>query len=84
MSMRTTTGIVRSIDELGRIVIPKEMRRHLQISERDLLEISLDNDRIVINKYDKSCILCSSTEHLLTFNDKQICLQCLNQLKQEL
>ena len=82
--MKIATGIVRSIDHLGRFVIPKEMRRHLQIAEGDLLEGSLEGDRIVITKYARSCIMCSSTENLLTFRDKQICRVCLEQMKEEL
>ncbi|MBP5209238.1 MAG: AbrB/MazE/SpoVT family DNA-binding domain-containing protein [Clostridia bacterium] len=79
--MRTSTGIVRSIDCLGRFVIPKEMRRHLQINEGDLLEVAVEQDKIVIRKYDKACVLCSSTDNLSTFNEKQICRDCLNKIK---
>lgn len=79
--MRTSTGIVRSIDTLGRLVVPKEMRRHLQINDGDLLEISLEGNRICIEKYEKSCLLCSSTENLLEFNGKLICNDCLQQIK---
>ncbi len=79
--MRTSTGIVRCIDSLGRFVIPKEMRRHLQISEGDLLEVSVEGGKIVIGKYEKSCLLCSRTENLLEFNGKLICNDCLQQIK---
>lgn len=81
--MRTETGIVRSIDELGRLVIPKEMRRHLQISEGDLLEVTVEGSNIVIRKYDKSCVLCSSTQSLNAYGDKLICRACLNRIKAE-
>ena len=81
--MRTETGIVRCIDELGRLVIPKEMRRHLQISVGDLLEVSVEGTTIVIRKYDKSCVLCSSTLSLNEYGDKLICRACLNRIKTE-
>lgn len=79
--MKTSSGIARQIDNLGRYVIPMEMRRHLQISEGDLLEARLEEDRIILTKYAKSCVLCSNTENLFNFNGKQICANCLKQLK---
>ena len=55
-----STGITRKVDELGRIVLPIEMRRTLDIAERDELEIFVENDRIVLQKYEPSCIFCTS------------------------
>ena len=55
-----TTGIVRRVDELGRVVLPIELRRTLDIAERDELEIFLDEDRIILKKLESACILCST------------------------
>lgn len=80
--MKTESGIARSIDSLGRFVIPKEMRRHLQIEEGDLLEARLEEDKIVLSRYSKSCVLCSNTSDLFNFQGKQICGACLQKLKE--
>ena len=79
--MKTTSGITRPIDQLGRVVIPKEMRKHLQINDGDLLEIRLEDSSIVLSRYAKSCVICSGTESLFNFNGKQLCATCLKQLK---
>ena len=55
-----STGIVRKVDELGRIVLPIELRRTLDIAERDELEIYLDDDKVILKKYEPSCIFCNS------------------------
>ncbi|MCR4770979.1 MAG: AbrB/MazE/SpoVT family DNA-binding domain-containing protein, partial [Oscillospiraceae bacterium] len=57
-----TTGIVRQVDSLGRIVLPIELRRTLDIAERDSLEIYVEEDRIVLKKFAPSCIFCGRTE----------------------
>lgn len=70
------TGIVRKVDELGRIVIPKEIRKVLRIEEKDGLEIYVEEDRIILKKYEPSCIFCGESEGLIDFNDKNICPEC--------
>ncbi len=77
-----STGILRSVDELGRIVLPKSMRQNLDISERDQLEIYIEGDRIILRKYQPSCIFCESTENVVFFNGKRVCAACLDGLKQ--
>ncbi len=74
------TGIVRRIDELGRIVIPMELRRTLHISERDALEIFTEEDTIILKKFSASCALCGQEGELLHFKDKHICSNCLKEL----
>ena len=74
-------GVVRPIDELGRIVIPMEFRKVLGISAKDQLEISLSGSTISIRKYDKSCILCGETGDFMEFGDKIICINCLKKLR---
>ncbi|GAB7387233.1 AbrB/MazE/SpoVT family DNA-binding domain-containing protein [Bacillaceae bacterium] len=78
--MMKSTGIVRKVDELGRVVIPIELRRTLGISERDALEIYVDGERIVLKKYEPACIFCGNADDVITFKNKVICKECLNEL----
>ena len=76
------TGIVRRIDELGRIVIPKEIRRILHIRETDPLEIYTDNDgQIILKKYQPACIFCGSGDDVHRIHDKNVCQSCIDELK---
>ena len=72
---------VRKIDELGRIVLPIEIRKSLDIKERDSLEISLKEDGIFIKKEGKFCIFCNSNVNLNFFYEKHICQNCIKKLK---
>lgn len=72
-----TTGIVRRVDELGRIVLPIELRRTLDIAERDHLEICVEGSTIVLRKYQPACIFCGSASNISSFRDKIICAECL-------
>ena len=76
-----STGIVRKVDELGRIVLPIELRRTLDIAEKDSLEIYVDDNRIILKKYEPTCIFCGSSKDVITFKGKNICPACLNELK---
>lgn len=75
-----STGIVRKVDDLGRIVLPIELRRMLDIGERDELEIYMDGDKIVLQKYEPSCVFCSSSQGLLTFKGKNVCPTCIRNM----
>ena len=75
------TGIVRNIDELGRIVIPKEMRTKMDISSSDPIEIYVEGDKIILKKYENACLLCGSNSNLISFKGKKICSDCINELK---
>ena len=74
------TGIVRKVDELGRIVLPIELRRTLDIVERDPLEIFVDGSSIVLTKYQPACIFCGDSKDIITFKGKNICTGCLKDL----
>jgi transcriptional pleiotropic regulator of transition state genes len=76
-----STGVVRKVDELGRIVIPMELRRTLDISKKDSLEIFVDADRIVLKKYEPACIFCGSAEDMVNFKGKNICNKCLREIE---
>lgn len=75
-----STGIVRKVDELGRIVLPIELRRHLDIEERDSLEIYMDGDKIVLKKYALACVFCGSDQELLSHKGKNVCAACVRAL----
>ncbi|MFZ3062467.1 MAG: AbrB/MazE/SpoVT family DNA-binding domain-containing protein [Actinomycetota bacterium] len=75
-----STGIVRKLDELGRIVIPMELRRIFGISNRDPLEIFVEGDKIVLQKSEPSCAFCDSMDNLTTYKEKYICERCRTDL----
>ena len=72
-----STGIVRKVDELGRIVLPIEMRRTLNIEEKDSLEIYVEGDSVILRKYQPTCIFCGAGESLVTYREKRVCKSCL-------
>ena len=74
------TGIIRPIDELGRVVLPMELRRTLDLKPKDGVEIFVDKDRIILKKYVPSCIFCGGTGELTVYKDKQVCAACLADL----
>ena len=76
-----STGIVRKVDTLGRIVLPIEIRKILDIKENDAIEIFIDNDKIVLQKYQPACVFCNSVEDIVYFNNKRICSECVEKLK---
>ena len=77
-----STGIVRRVDELGRIVLPIELRRTLNIAEKDSLEIYVDGSSIMLKKYQPACIFCDSAKDISVFKGKNICAHCLKELLQ--
>ena len=77
-----STGIVRKVDELGRIVLPIELRRTLDIAERDELEIYLDDDKVILKKYEPSCIFCGSSCGLVTYHGRNVCMECIENMSQ--
>ncbi|MBN7774332.1 AbrB/MazE/SpoVT family DNA-binding domain-containing protein [Clostridium aminobutyricum] len=77
------TGIVRKIDDLGRIVIPMELRRTLDIDLKDPIEIFVDEDFILLKKYNPACCICGSMDELVNFNEKKICKNCIGEYKGE-
>lgn len=76
-----STGIIRKVDELGRIVIPKELRRLFNIKEKDAIEIYVENESIVLRKHESSCVFCKSTDNLTEYKGKFICPQCMKELQ---
>ena len=77
-----STGIVRNLDELGRIVIPKEIRKKLGIEQKDPIEVFIDGNSIVLRKYEKGCIFCNNPKDLQVYKEKLICKKCLNSISE--
>ncbi|MEG1449097.1 MAG: AbrB/MazE/SpoVT family DNA-binding domain-containing protein [Oscillospiraceae bacterium] len=75
-----STGIVRKVDELGRIVLPIELRRTLNINVKDSLEIFVDENQIVLQKYEPACIFCGSADDVRSYKGRNICQQCIEDL----
>ncbi|MBO8138230.1 MAG: AbrB/MazE/SpoVT family DNA-binding domain-containing protein [Desulfotomaculum sp.] len=71
-----STGIVRKVDELGRVVIPIELRRTLGIEEKDALEIYVDDEKIILKKYEPACVFCGNAADVQIFKGKQVCKEC--------
>lgn len=77
-----STGIVRRVDELGRVVIPIELRNKFGIAEKDPIEIYVDGSNIVLKKFEPNCIFCGNSKKLVEYNGKQICNKCLSNLSE--
>lgn len=78
------TGIVRNVDELGRIVIPKEMRKEMDISSNDPVEIFVEGNKIILTKHHTSCAFCGGVVGISEFKGKRICDDCLREIKETL
>ncbi len=76
-----STGILRKVDGLGRITLPMELRRTLDISEHDQLEIYLDEDHVVLRKSEMNCVFCNSNIQLVEYNGKFVCQDCVEALR---
>ncbi len=77
-----STGIIRKVDELGRIVIPMELRKKLKIAEKDPIEIFTDGSSIILKKFQPNCIFCGNTKNLKIYQDKLICTKCAEKIKE--
>lgn len=74
-------GIVRKVDELGRIVLPIETRKRLELGAGDGVEIFVEKDRVILKKYEPSCIFCGDADNVINYKDKKICMACMEELK---
>lgn len=75
-----STGIVRKIDELGRIVLPIEIRNTMDIKNRDAIEIFVDEGKIILKKYEPACLFCGNADEVTYFKGKLICKDCIETL----
>lgn len=76
------TGIVRKVDELGRIVLPVELRNKFEIGEKDPLEIYVDANTIILKKYSPECLFCGEAKDITEYKGKNICPACLQELRE--
>lgn len=74
------TGIVRKVDELGRIVLPVECRRVMEIENRDALEVFVEDNMIILKKYEPACVFCGESRNIESFKGKNICPACVKSL----
>lgn len=79
--MMKSTGIVRKVDELGRVVLPIELRRTLNIMEKDALEIYVDGESVILKKYEPACIFCGNAKDVVHFKGKNVCDGCIGDMK---
>ena len=79
-----STGIVRKVDELGRIVLPIELRRTLDIAEKDSMEIYIEGDTIILKKYQPACIFCDNARGIITYRGKNVCSDCIRMLEEKI
>ena len=78
-----TTGIIRPVDKMGRVVIPKEIRNQLKVeNDRDCFEIFMDGDKIILKKYQPTCIFCDSNGESVKYNGYNVCKDCIEKLNQ--
>jgi transcriptional pleiotropic regulator of transition state genes len=78
-----STGVVRKVDELGRVVIPIELRRTLDMAEKDAMEIYVDHDKIILKKYEPACIFCGNADDVHHYRGKNICKECFQEIAKE-
>ena len=76
-----STGVVRKVDELGRIVLPIELRKMMDINVKDSVEIFTDSDSIILKKYHPACVFCGDAADVVYFNGKRVCRGCIEKLK---
>ncbi len=77
------TGIVRNVDELGRFVLPKELRNVLQIKPGDPLEVYVEEEMVILKKYQPTCVFCGGGEDLVDFGNKKVCKTCIDAINEK-
>lgn len=76
-----STGIVRKLDELGRVVLPVELRKSFNIEVKDLVEIFVDEEYVILRKYEPTCVFCSNTKEVTEYKNKRLCSECIAELR---
>lgn len=80
MCIMKATGIVRKVDELGRVVLPMELRKTFDIKIKDAMEIYVDDEAIILKKYEPACIFCGNANNVVNYSGKNICKICVGKL----
>jgi len=78
-----STSIVRKIDDLGRLVIPNELRKTMHLNKKDPMEIFVDGDKIILSKYEPTCIFCGSMDDNIEFEGRNVCQECIEKMGKE-
>ncbi len=78
-----STGIVRKTNSLGRLIIPKEIRKSLQLNENEPMEIYVDGEYIIAKRYSPGCLLCGEIENTIVIHKKKVCKQCISELMEQ-
>ncbi len=78
-----STGIVRRIDELGRIVLPIELRNKMDIKTKDSIEIFVEDDKIILKKYVPACLFCGNADDVIYYKNKLVCKHCIEELNRQ-
>lgn len=76
-----STGIVRKVDDLGRIVLPIELRRIMGIDIKDPMEIYVNGEKIILRKYQPFCVFCRQPDGITYFKGQAICIHCKKDLE---
>ena len=76
-----STGVVRKMDDLGRVVLPIEIRKMMEIGEKDAVEIFTDGDKIILRKYQPACLFCGDASDVVLFEGKKVCKACIRKLQ---
>ena len=79
---KKSTGMIRKVDDLGRIVIPIELRNEFGIAEKDPIEIFVEGNNIILKKNEPNCTFCGTLKNLIKYQEKQICSNCLKELSE--
>jgi len=79
-----STGIVRRIDELGRIVLPIELRNKMDIKTKDSIEIFVEDDKIILKKYEPACLFCGNADDVIMYKGKLVCKHCLSEMNRQI
>lgn len=74
------TGIIREVDELGRVILPKEVRKTMNLSDKDSVQLFTANHKIIMQKHEPGCIFCNETEDVIVYKGKSVCKGCLNKM----
>lgn len=75
-------GIVRTVDRLGRLVLPADLRKTMDYGIDEPLEIFVEDDKIILKKYNPSCLFCGSNENTVKYKDKLVCVECAKKLSE--
>ena len=76
-----STGMIRQVDKMGRVVIPKEIRSQLKIqNDVDSFEIFMQDDKVILQKYNPTCFFCDSLTDVITYNDHLVCKKCIEKM----